>query len=396
MTMTKRILVNWTSIFGTFILSIHVLACQQENTQFKKHIITQEFISEGVAVGDVNKDGNLDIMAGTYWFEGPLWTSHEIDSSRTFDPATEYSDSFLNYSADVNQDGWIDLIVFDFPGTSVVWYENTKNTSGHWKKHLIFEKAGNESPAFADIDGDGKKDLIFSDLDLKQMVWLQAPVNREDLTWKRFNISEENAPGTERFSHGLGVGDINDDGRQDIIITEGWWEGPRDPQLPNWKFNETKVSEKCSQMYVMDVNGDARQDVISASAHLSGVWWQEHQLNTEKEISFEPHVISYAFAESHSLFLADLNNDGHQDIITGKRNLKRNTWRKNPGTDGPPLLYWYEYIPEEPYWKAHQIDNASGSGLNLVAEDMNKDGQIDIIISNFNGVFLFENKMKTE
>ena len=103
-------------------------------------------------------------------------------------------------------------------------------------------------------------------------------------------------------------------------------------------------------------------------------------------------MISDAFAESHAVVLADINGDGHLDIVTGKRDLHRNTWRKNPGTHGPPLLYWYEFELTAPYWIPHQIDNASGAGLNLVAQDMNKDGLTDIVISNFKGVFYFENK----
>ena len=84
--------------------------------RFKKHTLTREFISEGVAVGDVNHDGTIDVMAGTYWFEAPDWKRHEVDSGKSFDGAKEYSNSFLNFSMDVNRDEWIVLIIIDFPG----------------------------------------------------------------------------------------------------------------------------------------------------------------------------------------------------------------------------------------------------------------------------------------
>src|SRR5690606_6930570 len=284
-----------------------------------------------VAVADVNKDGAPDILAGPYWFEAPSCTRHEIDSGRTFDPDTEYSDSFLNFTMDVNLDSWEDLIVIDFPGTSAVWYENPRNQPGHWRKHLIYDSVGNESPMLVDIDNDGRRDLLFGDVTVNQMVWYRAPRDSSDLTWERFEISKRGAPGTARFSHGLGFGDLNLDGHPDVIIPEGWWEGPADPTQPDWTFHATKISEPCSQMYLMDVNGDGLPDVISGSAHLSGIWWHEQKRDADGNIRFDPRVISYAFAESHALSVTDVNGDGHGDIVTGKRSLKRNSWRRNPG-----------------------------------------------------------------
>lgn len=363
--------------------------------KFKKHILTNDFISEGVAVGDVNKDGLTDILAGAYWFEAPGWKRHEIAPGKVFNKDTAYSHSFLNYSMDVNLDGWTDLIVIDFPGTSATWYENPHNAAGYWKSHLIYETVGNESPAFVDVDGDGRVDLLCADSKERQMIWLRAPTVKGTDEWEKFTISGKHAPGTDIFSHGLGYGDINHDGRPDVIIKSGWWEGPVDPKQPDWLFHAADLGDDCSQMYVMDVNLDGNPDVVSASAHLCGIWWHEQGKDEQGNPQWNNHAISYAFAESHALALADLNGDGYPDIVTGKRNLKRNSWRNNPGTHGPPLLYWFESTPgKEPYWIPHLIDQQSGAGLNIVVQDINKDGLADIIIANFNGVFLFENMMK--
>jgi hypothetical protein len=95
--------------------------------EFKKTTITRDFISEGVAVADLNKDGKMDIVAGYYWFEAPNWTRHEMAPSRVYDPRKEYSDSFLNLGMDVNQDGWDDVVIVDFPGKPGFWFENPKN-----------------------------------------------------------------------------------------------------------------------------------------------------------------------------------------------------------------------------------------------------------------------------
>ena len=58
-----------------------------DTVAFKKHTLTREFISEGVAVGDINHDGKVDVMSGAYWFEAPDWKRHEIFSGKAFDPA---------------------------------------------------------------------------------------------------------------------------------------------------------------------------------------------------------------------------------------------------------------------------------------------------------------------
>ena len=102
-----------------------------ENTvKFKKITLTNDFISEGLAVGDVNHDGLTDVMAGAFWFEAPEWNRHEIAKGLIFNPDTTFSNSFLDFSMDVNQDGWVDLIRFGFPGQEVVWYENPRNIPG--------------------------------------------------------------------------------------------------------------------------------------------------------------------------------------------------------------------------------------------------------------------------
>ena len=73
---------------------------------FSKRTIHQAFISEGVAVADVNNDGLKDILSGHLWFEAPQWTAHELRPSVSLDYALEYSDTFLNYAMDVDFDGW--------------------------------------------------------------------------------------------------------------------------------------------------------------------------------------------------------------------------------------------------------------------------------------------------
>ncbi len=369
----------------------------KDSVAFKKHVLTRDFISEGVAVGDINHDGAIDVMAGAYWFEAPDWKRHEIFPGKAYDPAKEYSDSFLNFSLDVNQDEWIDFILIDYPGKVAWWYENPKNVEGHWKKHLIHEtvEVGNESPAFVDMDGDGRMDILCADSKEKQIVWLRAPKEKEATAWEKFAISEKDVPGTNRFSHGLGFSDINKDGRKDVIIKEGWWEAPEDRTQPDWVFHAAGLGEDCSQMHVLDVNGDGLNDVISASAHKYGIWWHEQIKDARGNVTWKQHEISKAFSQSHGSTLTDLNQDGNPDLIVGKRFFAHNDTDNDPGGREPAVLFWFEFKPgKEPFWEAHEIDNDSGAGLHIVTQDMTNDGSLDIAISNKKGVFVFERKRK--
>ena len=145
--------------------------------QFKKHIVYDRFVSEGVAIGDVNHDNKTDILAGNYWFEAPDWKLHLLHAD-TLNPVPQYSTSFLNYSLDVNNDGWVDLIRFDQPGGVFVWYENPQNKSALWKRHMVLPGAGIENPAFVDVDKNGRNDIICNDTLAKQVIWFKAPITK--------------------------------------------------------------------------------------------------------------------------------------------------------------------------------------------------------------------------
>jgi len=211
--------------------------------RFKKHILTNDFISEGVAIGDVNKDGKLDIMAGAYWFQAPSWTRHAIAEGKHYAPATQFSNSFLDFAMDVDLDGWVDLIRISLPGEEAVWYSNPGNKPGYWPMHPILNNCGNESPALVDVDGDGRPDLLCNDPVAKEMIWMKPPSVKGDTGWKRYVIAKGDAQGVNRYTHGLGLIDMNGDGRKDVVITRGWWESPADRTTSNWTFHPADLGE---------------------------------------------------------------------------------------------------------------------------------------------------------
>ena len=355
---------------------------------FRKHILSNIFVSEGVATGDVNRDGKMDILAGNYWFRAPGWKRNLIHTD-TLNPVPGYSTSFLNYSMDVNNDGWIDLIRFDQPGGVCMWYENPQNKKQLWQAHLILKTAGNENPAFADVDRDGRMDIICNDIIAKEVIWLKSPATKNDTLWLRHIISNDPGLGTDKYTHGLGWGDINKDGKNDVIIKSGWWQSPENVNTSNWQFHKADFGADCANMFMLDADKDGDGDIISSSAHDYGIWWYEQKQNDSGNPEWIKHTISKLFSESHALALEDINGDGHPDLITGKRYYAHNGG--DPGGHEPAVLYWYEYIAGKiPQWIPHLIDTNSGIGLSIVVQDINNDKKKDIIISNKKGVFFFE------
>jgi len=203
-------------------------------------------------------------------------------------------------------------------------------------------------------------------------------------------ISEgPNAPGTERYSHGLGAGDVNGDGRNDVLIKEGWWEAPQDRTNTNWKFHTANLGPNCADMLVYDVDTDGDGDVITSSAHDYGIWWFEQQLGTDTP-QFEQHLIFKEFSQTHAIRLVDINGDGVKDLVTGKRYFAHQG--KDPGGHEPAVLYWFELRRPQNgrvEFVTHKIDDNSGVGTQFEVTDLNGDGRPDIVTSNKKGVHVF-------
>src|SRR5438552_3546220 len=202
---------------------------------------------------------------------------------------------------DVNNDGWIDLIMIDQTGGVCVWYENPRNKNVLWKKHMILPYAGIENPVFADIDKDGRNDIICNDTLAKQVIWLKSPATKNDTVWQRFVISRDSTRGTNRYTHGLGWGDIDKDGNNDVIIKNGWWQSPKNVKGEDWKFHPADLGDDCANMFVFDVDEDGDEDILSSSAHDYGIWWYEQTRNTGNDTVWRKHEISRLFSQSHAL-----------------------------------------------------------------------------------------------
>ncbi len=389
-----------------FLLSISIsaapLLCWAEAPlpKFKKIVLSDKFYCEGANVGDFNNDGKLDVVAGPWWFEGPDFTKkHEIYTPKSFDPHN-YSNNFLTFTGDFNGDGWLDVLQVPFPGTDAFWYENPGPKGGPWKKHVAVHDCGDESPGWFDINGDGRPELVYCITG--QLGYAKWDPKRPDDLWKFHPIAPKDTR-FQKFTHGVGAGDINGDGRMDIVEAQGWWEQPADAKPgQQWIRHPFKFAEAGAQMAVYDVDGDGLNDVITSwHCHHYGLVWYQQQRSASGEISWKQHVIlppkpdlksdALRISQMHSLDLADMNGDGAMDIVTGKR-----YWAHGPNgdvePDAPAVLYWFELHRDKAagvQFIPHKIDDNSGVGTQVIARDLNGDGVPDIVVGNKKGIFVF-------
>lgn len=367
------------------------------------------FRSEGVTVADINKDGRLDVINGEAWYENPgdeklykagAWTMHEYraDGIKRYIGDGGYSRSFALWAYDVSGDGWQDIIVIGFPGIPCHWFENPQNKPGPWNQYEIWHSAANESPQFADITGDGKPELVMSSETEQMIGYLEIPAPdkaREKWTFTKVNDEPLGPQLGHRYYHGLGVGDVNGDGRQDIVIPHGWWEQPAKLGQGPWTLHKHILKddgvgnpETGSDIHVDDLDGDGDMDLLMSAAHHIGVWWFEN-LGGSPDPKFKQHVIDGTFSQTHALHYQDVNGDGVKDLITGKRFYAHGS-KGDPEPDAPVIMVWYEIHKtkgQPPKFIRHQIDagNDTGVGTQYYFGDFNGDKLPDIVLSNKKG-----------
>jgi sugar lactone lactonase YvrE len=372
------------------------------------------FRSEGVAVGDLNGDGRNDVVAGDVWYEAPKkigaagWKMHGFRPVGSFVAGKGYSNSFCNYVHDLDQDGKQDIIVVGFPGAPFHWYRNPGKASDKWDEHEIWHSICNESPEFADITGDGQPEFVFgSAVDVSkgspeqgEMGFCSIPAKGDVIKkWKFNTISNPGPPhenGTFKYYHGLGHGDLNNDGRTDVLIAHGWWEQPKNATSGQWAFHPYALAkdgvhpEKLSDIHVEDLDMDGDQDLIGSSAHAHGVWWFEN-VGGNKKPQFKAHTIDESHSQTHAMEYVDINGDGQKDIVTGKRFYAHNGG--DPGARDTTRMFWYEVKRAKgkaPTFTRHEIaaGRDTGIGTQFLTVDFDGDGDLDIALGNKKGVNL--------
>jgi hypothetical protein len=370
--------------------------------RFEKILLTSQYYCDGIGAGDINRDGHCDVVAGPYWYAGPVFrAANAFYRPVPLPPEESPSDSMFSFIHDFNSDGWPDILVLGRVHLHpAYWYENPRGGDALWRKHYAFERVRGESPPFIDLDNDGRPQLV-SHWE-GRWGWIEPNWQTPSGPWRFRRLSE---PGDwMEFYHGTGAGDIDGDGRPDLVINDGWFQQPEEPgSVWRWHPHRSSLERGGAQIFVYDVDGDGDNDVISSlDAHGWGLAWFE-QRRDRGDVTFHIHRFmgardeidrfGVAFTQPHALDLGDINGDGLKDLVVGKR-----IWAHGPQgdiePDAAPVLYWFELTREAgtAHFTPHLIDDRSGVGVQITVADVNRDGANDILSASKLGSFVFLNR----
>jgi len=385
MTTTGSLVIRSIVIVFIFLSSFELTAQDQKRAVvFEKHPVASEAF-ESVNVIDVDKDGIPDLLSGSFWYKGP-----DFVRRKQVAPIKRYNEYYDNFSAivwDINRDGNKDIVDGGWFGGELVWRENPGKDET-WKEHLIARTGNIETTRSWDLDGDGTPEIVPNTPGKPLVIYRLRKVSGNN------PVAFDSIVVTNKHGHGLGCGDINGDGRSDLLIDNGWLECPAKPFEQPWiAHSDFNVVQASVPMLVTDVNRDGLNDIIIGQGHNYGLDWYEQRLDKAKKRSWVKHSIDQKNSQFHTMTLSDIDNDGELELITGKRYRAHDD--NDPGAHDPIGLYYYKwngesFIKQVIAYGAFGI--GKGTGIFFAVEDLNADNWKDIVVAGKDGLCVFFNK----
>jgi hypothetical protein len=361
----------------------------QAHPEWVRHVIAEGFSTQTVVAADFTGDGLIDVVTGditagrerTILYVAPDWK-----------PVVLYSGirTIFGVAIDVNGDGRPDIVASRYHPGLIYWLENPKDpVHDTWTFHVVDDSAqggidGVHGMFAGDVDGDGKTDLVASGGQPKgafpdSLAWFRVPPNpAQAARWERYILADRDAPG---LSHYVGLGDVNGDGRPDVASAS------KDSTGGNWFawWEQGADARKPWKKHLIAENQFGATNILTADLNGDGkadfVASRGHGsgITWYEAPGWTPHDINTSIKGPHSLAVGDVNGDGKTDVVSVAKDSKLAVWFENDGKG---------------HFTEHRIgDNQSSYDIRLV--DMNGDGALDVLVAGFesNNVVWYENRV---
>jgi hypothetical protein len=381
---------------GIFFFFLVFKTWGKEDLDFELFKVHENF-AEACAVGDLNKDGQIDVVSGKWYYLSPKWEPVVFRELNIF--GKDYLQDNGDHLFDIDGDGWIDIVSGQFTEREVLWFKNPgdwpSTRQALWERNILTDSGSkkNEISFFRDMNGDGYPDYIGNS-------WVADESMRVSLFSRNPEggvVSKSRTIHPKGNGHGQGFGDLNGDGLEDIIFMYGWYQRPSgNPFEKHWKLRKDFTLPRAScPIIVRDLNEDGRQDLLWGDGHDYGLYWYE-QLEPEKDgtTRWKHHLIDDTISQFHAITMGDLDRDGREEIITGKRYFAHSG--RDKGANDPIVLvrYVHQLSGDGSVKFDRQIihEGKAGTGLQICLADLDKNGWPDLVVSGKNGLHVLYNQ----
>jgi hypothetical protein len=337
---------------------------------FSKHAITTSANgARSVYTGDVDSDGDLDILSASYADGTIAWYENDGGSVPGFTEraiTTSADGAHSVYAGDMDGDGDLDVLSASSIHDTIAWYPNqTIHRSAVYPARAVITDAadGAKSVHVADVDGDGDLDALSASAFDDAIAWYE---NEGGLppAFKYHFIA------TVRDAYAVHAADVNGDGDMDVLAASRWddritWYENDGRSSPSFTAHTvTNAADGAISVYTGDVDGDGDLDILSASSYDDTVAWYESDGGSSP--TFSTHDISTAADDAKFVHAGDLDGDGDLDVLSASREDDKIAWYENDGGSHPGFT-------------AHVITTAADGAYWVQAADVDGDGDLDVL-----------------